>query len=94
MAYLSNDAVDARDRIDLTAGPYILADGRAVAFGAADLFDNDLAVPIDVHADGSVASTALFGPFVWTGTTPDGTKADQNCNNWIWIWDVWFASIF
>ena len=75
-AWLSDDTTNAIDRIP--DGKYELVDGTPVADNKADLTSGTLKDEIDVIEFG-------IGPWagvVWTGTFPDGTGSENNCNNW------------
>jgi hypothetical protein len=74
-AWLSDDTTDARDRIP--DGQYQLVDGTVIADDKADLTDGFLKAPINLNGRGEPD-----GGLVWTGTQPDGTAAEDNCDNW------------
>jgi hypothetical protein len=76
-AWLSDDAIDARDRF--TSGPWIRLDGFLVAESLAALTDGTLDTAID--------RDELAAPFdgvsrAWTGTSPAGERGGENCANW------------
>lgn len=78
-AWLSTDAVDAKDRIDITSGPYFRSDGTVVANNGADLLDGTLDLPIQLDELGNNIGAVR----VWTGTAVNGEKfAGQNCGGW------------
>lgn len=81
-AWLSDDSVDARDRI--ADGEYRLVNGTRVAKNLADLTDGTpLENPINVDEFGDPGSNG-----VWSGTQADGTAwedalgSTSNCSNW------------
>jgi hypothetical protein len=75
-AYLSTEAVDARDRIDLTTGTYMVFGNVVVAYGSHDLFDGSIQRPISFTAnnDDTVGSPTL----AWTGSDDDGRFGDPS----------------
>jgi hypothetical protein len=74
-AWLSDINLDARDRIP--DGQYQLVDGTVIADNKDDLTDGFLNAPISLNERGEEDVG-----FVWTGTSPDGTGAEDNCDNW------------
>jgi hypothetical protein len=77
-AWLSDDTMDARDRLTQANVPYIRVDGEVVVANSfADLVDGSLMNPIFLTEDGGAPRSE-----VWTGTRPDGTAAPDNCANW------------
>jgi PKD repeat protein len=85
-AWLSDDNTDAIERIPEPGpdGKYHLLnpgsdpDRPIVADDLADLTDGSLDLPIDRDEYGKDVN----GPWVWTGTQPDGTRTLSNCSNW------------
>ncbi len=85
-AYLSTDDEDAIDRIG--EGPWANADGVIIADdlvelhaleGDVDLFIDHEGNPINGQWAGSPTPNEHD---VMTGSNPDGTAADDNCDNW------------
>ncbi|MEO8701724.1 MAG: DUF1554 domain-containing protein [Kofleriaceae bacterium] len=80
-AYLSTDAVDARDRIG--AGPWFNVNNVMVATSVANLHD---AAANQLSEANSVDETAAIVPNnvhdIVTGTNTDGTKSVNTCANW------------
>jgi hypothetical protein len=75
-AFLSFDAISARDRI--VDGPYVLPYGRGpVARSKAELFSQDLLNSIQFDENNQPVSAEP----VFTGTDADGLPS-QRCNNW------------
>lgn len=70
-------ASQARDRLEQSAVPYRLLDGTLVASSFTDLVDGTLAHAIDLEEHGARVPSGE----VWTGTRPDGTAADNKCDN-------------
>ena len=69
IAWLSDAATDAGDRLPENLDGYYLLDGTNVANDKDDLLDGTLnhAIDLDEYA------TFVDSRFVWTGTHPDGT---------------------
>jgi hypothetical protein len=80
-AYLSTDAVDARDRIG--PGPWFNVNGVMVATSVANLHD---AAANQLNEANSVDENAAIVPNnvhdIVTGTLADGTKSANTCANW------------
>ena len=81
IAWLSDSATDAGDRLPENLDGYFLTDGTKVADNRDDLLDGTLdhAIDLDEYA------MFLIERFVWTGTYPDGTAsgtADKICFDW------------
>jgi hypothetical protein len=74
-AWLSDDTTNARNRIP--RGEYRRVDGTLVASNRADLFDGELAAPINLNEYGQTQAS-----FAWTATNLDGTGTGNTCNNW------------
>jgi hypothetical protein len=74
-AWLSDDTNDARDRIP--DGRYELLDQTVIAEDKDDLTDGLLNAPININEYGDPGVGQ-----VWTGTKPNGTAAEDNCDNW------------
>jgi len=77
-AIISNTTLHARDKI--ADGIYVRLDGAHVAESKADLFDGNIAVPIDINEN--------FGPetgYVWTGSFGSGLTTGNNCHEWGWV---------
>ena len=81
MAWLSDSATYAAERLTHSAGRYVRTDGAGIAFGWEDLIDGTIMNPINFDESGH-----LIGPtdYVWTGTRDDGTLIDPSmtCANW------------
>ncbi len=80
VAWLSSASVNARDRFDPVAGPYVRTDGVIVANDLADLTDGSLAAPLACD-ENQVCSHFLIS--AWTATGADGTWAgSSDCAGW------------
>ncbi len=84
-AYLSTSAENARDRIG--AGPWHNAKGELIALSVADLHGPDN--PINKVTGLDERGTQINGRGdtpnrhdILTGSLPDGTAAEQTCNDW------------
>lgn len=82
-AILSDSTTAARGRLSIDA-PVFRLDGKGVADGAADFWDNSLDVPIAVTDMGQTVRRR-----VWTGTNGDGTRDETDemgdgdyCDDW------------
>lgn len=76
-AYLSTSEVDARDRIG--AGPWVNAAGVEIAADLASLHgDNNISGETAVDETGA----AIELHDILTGSTPEGTSAEQTCEDW------------
>jgi len=82
VAWLSDNDVDARDRIEWN-GPWVVVDDdgirHMVAADRDDLLDGVLDTPIEYDENGVQRTMS-----VWTGTEEDGTLLGQSdqCNGW------------
>jgi cysteine-rich repeat protein len=90
-AWVGSATFDPRTNIDNAPLdlPYVRADGKVVATGAADLLDGTLLAPIDMDQSGLVILTGdeqspCSNPanYAWTGTRPDGINEDPDCDGW------------
>ena len=84
-AYLSTSAVDARDRIG--SGPWHNVAGAEIAPDLAALHGDANAITKDTALDenGQVINGRGESPNrhdILTGSLPDGTAADQTCDDW------------
>ncbi len=84
-AYLSTSDVDARDRIG--SGPWANVAGVVVATDVANLHSdaNNLTKQTALDETGAVVSGRGDTPNrhdILTGSMPDGTRAEQTCENW------------
>jgi len=79
VAWLSNETINAKDRIaDTTIGYYTL-DGTKIANDKADLTDGNIIYYLNILED----VTDSFGTTaVWTGTKSSGLWNGNSCNNW------------
>lgn len=59
------------------SGRFVALDGSIVASGWQDLTDGTLQNPLNVDEAKAIQNHA-----VWTGTNPDGTASDNNCDDW------------
>lgn len=82
VAWVSTSTIEAGDKLDPDAGPFVLVDKAAtvVARSVKDLLDRSLEAPIDVNAAGRRITTGTTE--VWTGTNADGSGAVDNCLDW------------
>jgi hypothetical protein len=78
-AWLSNGAVDARDRLTVAA-PFRRVDGYLVASSEADLLDGEIMNSLHVDERGRYLPSQTN---VWTGTLNDGTAALSHCSSWL-----------
>lgn len=76
-AWLSDGAVDARDRF-VHDGPWMRLDRAQVASGVADLTDASLASSINLTEAGEYRANYN----VWTGTDAAGLALPERCNDW------------
>ncbi len=76
-AWLSDGTTNAVDRLTGN-GPWIRLDGVKVADNKADLTDGSLFTAINLTETGTYYDN--YG--VWSGTTDDGIKTNNHCNNW------------
>jgi len=74
-ALLSTSSMDARDRIPDTE--YRRMDGTVIASDKSTLFDGTIENPISI----TELNTHIFADGVWTGSSEDGTAAN-NCEDW------------
>jgi hypothetical protein len=84
-AYLSTNSTNARDRIG--SGPWYNAKGEKVANDVASLHSDKNGITKQTALDekGSVVQGRGDQPNrhdILTGSLPDGTAAEQTCNNW------------
>ena len=84
VAWLSNDTLDARDRIPSGEEniPFVKNDGleTIIANNLNDLTDGTLDSQIDYNEVGS----SVTNQEVWTGTKSDGTRSTRGtCSNWL-----------
>jgi hypothetical protein len=84
-AYLSTNSTNARDRIG--SGPWYNAKGEKVADDVASLHSDKNGITKQTALDekGSVVQGRGDQPNrhdILTGSLPDGTAAEQTCNNW------------
>lgn len=84
-AYLSTDAVDAKDRIG--AGPWHNAKGEKIADDVANLHSdaNNITKESALNEKGEVIAGRGDTPNrhdILTGTNADGTKSEHTCGNW------------
>ncbi|MGI6852838.1 hypothetical protein [Mesorhizobium sp. 1B3] len=84
-AYLSTDNTNARDRIG--SGPWHNAKGEKIADDVAALHSDQNGITKQTALDekGNVVQGRGDQPNrhdILTGSLPDGTAADQTCNNW------------
>ncbi len=93
-AWLSDSSTDAKDRLT-SDGPWVRLDGVKVADSNADLIDGSLFTTINLTETG----TYYGSTYAWTGTSYDGIKKTNTCNDWIdgtdtykgarsYIWDA------
>lgn len=87
VAWLSDSKHDARDRVELSPGRYVLVDGQVVVKEGPDLLSGALVGPIWLDEYGDEATGG-----VWTGTKPDGRRVVtepmpsdplQFCGDWL-----------
>ena len=79
VAWLSDEGVGAVDRLSGN-GPFVLVgSNQTVAANKAELVSGTIQNPINRSESGALTNGA-----VWTGTDPDGTKADTGnfCDGW------------
>jgi CSLREA domain-containing protein len=76
-AWLSDDSIDAIDRIE-SNGPWVRIDGIPVAADKAELASESLFSAIAVTDQGDY----LHNHSVWTGTANNGTAAAAHCSGW------------
>ncbi len=76
IAFLSDSNINVLDRIPDVV--YKRRDGAIIANSKSDLFDGSINVGIRFN---EFANTRGQGG-VWTGSNIDGTKNNNNCNNW------------
>lgn len=84
-AYLSTDAVDAKDRIG--SGPWFNAKGEKIADDVANLHSdaNNITKQTALNEKGEVIAGRGDTPNrhdILTGTNADGTKSEHTCGNW------------
>ncbi|MFC1523352.1 hypothetical protein ACFL6N_01045 [Thermodesulfobacteriota bacterium] len=81
-AWMSDDALNANDRLTHSTDPYVRTDGTQIAADWDDLIDGTLDVPLDYDENGTEIETPW--PYVWTWTTSSGIGGTPgfNCNNW------------
>ena len=83
-AYLSTDEEDARDRIG--SGPWHNAEGELIAQDVASLHDDpNISKETGLSETGETINARGDDPNrhdILTGSNPDGTAADQTCENW------------
>jgi hypothetical protein len=79
VAWVSTSDVDARDKLTMGAGPYVLLDGTVIADDEVDLLDGSIDAPIDLDETGTPYEVITA---VWTGTEIDGTVGDETCADW------------
>ena len=81
VSWTSTADIDARDKLDPSAGPFVLLDLEAtvIADDVPDLLDGSLHAPIDVDQWSQPYEEVTA---VWTGTRSDGTKANDACLDW------------
>lgn len=81
-AWLSSSTVNAAARLTHASTRYVRVDGVTVASDWGDLVDGTLAAPINVDEAGVTRASR----FVWTNTSPNGTRSVVNynatCNDW------------
>lgn len=85
VAYLSTNAINARDRIG--AGPYYNAKGVLIASSIAQLHDegSQNLLTFDTNLDELGKPVPIAGPNVHdilTGTNANGSKNANHCSNW------------
>jgi len=76
IAWLSTEAIDAIDRLPDTARWTLTDDTRV--FESRDAIVDGPSVPIDLDQNGDRANPSP----VWTGTSPSGHVANDNCLDW------------
>ena len=76
-AWLSDDSIDAIDRIE-SNGPWVRIDGIPVAADKAELASESLFSAIAVTDQGDY----LHNHSVWTGTANNGAAAAAHCSGW------------
>ena len=76
VAWLSTNTTFAKDRIT-SAGPWTLVGLAGIAVTKAQLTAPPLGRPLRRNENGQ----AVNG-LVWTGTAPNGTFTDDDCNDW------------
>jgi hypothetical protein len=79
VAWLSTSFSDARDRL-LVDGPFRRIDGLTVANSRADLLDGSIRESIHQDETGRYAGSC---DWAWTGTNSNGTRAPDNCDDWL-----------
>ena len=77
-AVLSDDTVDARDRVP-TDRAIVNVLGETVADSAMDLFSGNLQRPVNVDQFGNTVTSTLSA---WTGSGSSGS-GDQTCGSWL-----------
>lgn len=80
-AYLSTtgpNGVDARDRIG--EGPWFNANGQMIASNVNELHYSNVNLTAETNINENGGSPMRHD--IITGSNPDGTAAEQNCNNW------------
>ena len=76
-AWLSDSTTNAKDRIT-SDGPWVRLDGVPIAENKADLLDGSLFTSINLTETG-----LYYGNYgVWSGTTDNGVKTPNTCNDW------------
>jgi hypothetical protein len=76
-AWLSDSTTAARDRLTQATVPYVRVDGTVVANSFTDLVDGMIMNPILLTEMNTLGTSSA-----WTGTQPDGSATQANCQNW------------
>lgn len=91
VAWLSNSAIDARDRLPTGLG-WARLDGVAIASNRVDLVDGRLSAPLNLTSAGLYLPEAQGEILAWTGTAFDGTVlAGSTCADWTATADLGLA---
>ncbi|MGV6859387.1 MAG: hypothetical protein ACWA5X_10465 [bacterium] len=75
-ALVSDSSISATERIR-GSGPWVRIDGFPIAQTKETLFQGPWAVPMNMDEFRQPVSGRA-----WTGTNPDGSSAERNCENW------------
>lgn len=81
VAWLSTDAVDAKDRLGNARG-WVRPDGLPFADTQADIVAGKIFYPLRIDELGHETPARPDEDEVFTGTGPDGTSTGGHCSNW------------